>query len=211
VSEGGSYEADLRTSLDAALREASAYFVREGRLHQSLRRLVSRLQAEEIAYALVGSLALGEHGYVRMTEDIDVLLTAAGLERFRERLLGRGYVGTYPGALRSFRDAESGVRIEFLISGEFPGDGKPKAVSFPDPEVAAQEVNGIRVLKLAKVVELKLASGMSAPHRLRDLADVQEIIKACDLDEQFAAQLDPSVRATYLDLQRAVRAAGPEV
>ena len=89
MSEGGIYEADLRTSLDAVLREASAYFVREGRLHQSLRRLVSRLQAEEIVYALVGSLALGEHGYVRMTEDIDVLLTPAGLERFRERLLGR--------------------------------------------------------------------------------------------------------------------------
>jgi hypothetical protein len=210
VSDSGIYEADLRTSLDVTLREASAYFMREGRLHESLRRLVSRLQAEEIAYALVGSLALGEHGYVRMTEDIDVLLTPAGWERFRERLLGRGYVATHPGALRSFRDTESGVRIEILISGEFPGDGKPKAVSFPDPEVAAQEVNGVRVLRLPEVVELKLASGISAPHRLRDLADVQEIIKTCDLDVQFADQLDPSVRATYLDLQRAVRAAGRE-
>lgn len=41
--------------------------------------------------------------------------------------------------------------------------------------------------------------------------DVHEIIKTCDLDEQFAAQLDPSLRATYLDLQGAVRTAGREV
>jgi len=50
---------------------------------------------------------------------------------------------------------------------------------------------------------------MSAPHRLRDLADVQEIIKARRLDEGFATELDPSVRSTYLDLLRAVRTAPP--
>jgi hypothetical protein len=57
------------------------------------------------------------------------------------------------------------------------------------------------------VIDLKLASGMSAPDRLRDLADVQEIIKARGLDEAFADQLDPSVRAQYLELWRAVAAA----
>ena len=83
-------------------------------------------------------------------------------------------------------------------------------MSFPDPAAAAEEVSGIRVLVLPKVIELKLASGMSAPHRLRDLADVQELIKVRQLGEEFASQLDPSVRATYLDLLRAVRAAGSE-
>jgi hypothetical protein len=69
-------------------------------------------------------------------------------------------------------------------------------------------VGGFRVLALPRIIELKLASGMSAPHRLRDLADVQEIIKARGLDASFAAQLDPSVRATFIELERAVRAAG---
>lgn len=202
------YEAALHASFVATLREAGAYFVKEGRLHETLARLVARLDAEGIAYALVGGMALGEHGYVRMTEDIDVLLTSAGLSRFQERLVGRGYVATHPGAHRSFRDAVSGVRIEVLVSGEFPGDGKPKPVAFPDPSVAAAEVEGMRVLALPRLVELKLASGITAPHRLRDLADVQEIIKARQLDERFADELDPSVRATYLDLQRAVHAAG---
>jgi len=200
------YEADLHRSFDSTLREASEYFARGGRLHETLRRLAARLDAEGIPYALLGGMALGEHGYVRMTEDVDVLLPPEGLARLRERLVGRGYVATHPGATRAFRDVESGVRIEVLVTGEFPGDGRPKPVAFPDPRTAAIAVEGLRVLTLPRLVELKLAAGMSAPHRLRDLADVQEIIKARQLDEPFAEQLDVSVRPTFLDLLRAVRA-----
>jgi len=201
------YEDRLHESFDATVREAGAFFVKLGPLHETLRRLAARLDAEGIPYALVGGMALGAHGYVRMTEDVDVLFTAQGLERFVERCVGRGYVATHPGAGRAFRDAESGVRIEVLVSGEFPGDGRPKAVCFPEPSEAV-EIDGLRILRLSRVVELKLASGTSAPHRLRDLADVQELIKARGLDDAFAAQLDPSVRPAYLELWRAVSAAG---
>jgi hypothetical protein len=201
------YETDLHASLDATVREAGDYFAKKGRLHETLYRLASNLAAEGIAYALLGGMALGEYGYVRMTEDIDVLLDAGGLARFHARFVGRGYVATHPGATRTFRDAESGVRIEVLVTGEFPGDGKPKAVAFPPPVGSATVVDGLRVLALPRLIELKLASGMSAPHRLRDLADVQEIIKAKKLDAAFATQLDASVRDRYLELERDVRAA----
>ena len=53
-------------------------------------------------------------------------------------------------------------------------------------------------------MELKLASGMSAPHRLKDLADVQELIKVKALTPDFANKLDASVRDKYLELQDAV-------
>jgi hypothetical protein len=200
-----SYEADLHASLDTALREASEFFMKRGRLHETIRRLARRLQAEAIDYAVIGGMALGEHGYVRMTEDVDILLTPVGLDRFHERLVGRGYVPIHPGATRSLRDTDTTVRIEILVSGDYPGDGKPKAVRFPDPAQASTDVDGIRVLDLARVVELKLASGMTAPGRLRDLADVQELIKARDLSEEFAAQLDESVRPAFLDLLRRTR------
>jgi hypothetical protein len=205
VSASCAYETELRESFDFALREAGAYFMKQGRLHESLHRLAARLDAEQITYALVGGMALGEHGYVRMTEDVDVLLTPEGLETFRKRLVGRGYVATHPGAGRTFRDTESGVRIEILVSGEFPGDGKPKPVRFPDPAEAIVDADNLRVLPLARIVELKLASGMTAPHRLRDLADVQELIKSRDLDDSFASQLDASVRARFLELYRATQ------
>lgn len=204
------YEDALRESRDFTLREAGDYFAGRGRLRESLRRLASRLDAEAIPYAIVGGLALFEHGYIRMTDDVDVLVTRDGLERVFERLVGLGYVGTHPGATRAIRDTESGVRVEFLVAGEFPGDGKAKAVAFPDPIEASDDVQGLRVLRLPRLIELKLASGMTAPHRLRDLADVQEIIKVRRLDASFADQLDPSVRERYLELQDAVATAGPE-
>lgn len=196
------FEEVLRQGGERMLREASAYFAGAGALHSTLRRLAERLNAEGIAYALLGGFALAEHGYPRLTEDIDVLLTPAGLESFRERLLGRGYRPAFSGARKSFRDAESGVRIEIVTAGEYPGDGRRKPVSFPDPTDpdVTTEIDGIRVIQLDRLIELKLASGMSAPHRLRDLADVQDLILRLDLPKSLGARLDASVRAAYEDL-----------
>ncbi|MBP7147439.1 MAG: hypothetical protein KBD01_07825 [Acidobacteria bacterium] len=57
--------------------------------------------------------------------------------------------------------------------------------------------DGYPVLNLEKLIELKLASGLTAPHRLRDLADVQDLIGALDLPLDLAATLDASVPAEY--------------
>jgi hypothetical protein len=196
------YEQLLRQGGDQMLREASAYFSGEGRLHSALRQLAKRLDAEGIAYALLGGLALAEFGYPRLTEDIDLLLTAVGLERFRERLVGRGYRPAFRGVRKTFRDSEVGVRIEIVISDEYPGDRLPKPVAFPDPATPGVTVEreGVRVVALEKLIELKLASGMSAPHRLRDLADVQDLIARLGLPPSLADRLDPSVQAAYRDL-----------
>ena len=106
------YEQLLREGGDRMLREASAYFAGAGRLYDALRRLTQRLDAHGIPYALLGGLALAEHGYPRLTEDIDLLMTPSGLERFSERLVGRGYRPAFSGAEKTFRDTETGVRIE---------------------------------------------------------------------------------------------------
>jgi hypothetical protein len=198
------YENKLRAGGDLMLREASAYFAGGGELRSSLRRLAERLEQEGIPYALLGCLALGEHGYPRMTEGIDVLLTPAGLDLFRERCVGRGYRPAFAGALKTFRDTETGARIEFLTAGEFPGDGLPKPVAFPDPTTpgVSETRTGVRVISLDKLIELELASGLSAPHRLRDLADVQDLIVRLQLPFDFDDKLDPSVRSEYRRLWR---------
>ena len=145
-----------------------------------------------------------------MTEDVDVLMTAEGLAAFQARCVGKGYVPAFAGARKTFRDTETQVRIEIITTGEYPGDGKPKPVAFPDPTEASVEVEGVRVVTLEKLIELKLASGMSAPHRLRDLADVQDLIGALDLPADFAERLDESVRGEYHRLWQTVQDASPE-
>ena len=59
--------------------------------------------------------------------------------------------------------------------------------------------------KLEKLIELKLASGMTAPDRLKDLADVQELIKIRDLSSEFVDKLNPYVRQEFLKLLEAVQ------
>ena len=53
-----------------------------------------------------------------------------------------------------------------MTAGEYPGDGKPKPVSIPDPSRSVAEIDGVRFATLEKLIELKLASGMSAPDRI---------------------------------------------
>jgi len=55
-------------------------------------------------------------------------------------------------------------------------------------------------LRSKNFVELKLASGMTVPDRLKDLADVQELIKIRALPAEFAERLDPYVREKFLEL-----------
>ena len=176
----------------------------EGELNNVLARLCADLSRNGIDYAVIGAVALMAHGYPRFTEDIDLVLTPAGLETFHQKLVGLGYLPAFPGARRRLRAAAGGVSIEVMTSGEYPGDGKPKPVRFPIPAEASVEIDGVRVVTLEKLIELKLASGMTASDRLKDLADVQELIKACRLNSEFAARLNPYVQDQYLQLWKAV-------
>ena len=188
-----------------ALLELSRFHMRQGEVFESVRRLVKRLKEEGLDYVVAGGLAVLENGYRRATEDIDLVMRPEDVEVFRRRLVGRGYVHAFPDARSSFRDAETGVRIEILATGDFPGDGKPKPVAFPDPAKVGVEGEDFRYLQLQSLLELKLASGISAPHRLRDLADVQDLIVALDLPAELGEGLDASVRTTYRTLWDQVR------
>jgi hypothetical protein len=185
--------------------EGLRYFMGEGILNKTLARLSADLEEHGIDYAVIGAVALLAHGYPRFTEDIDLVMTAEGLRKFHEELIGLGYTPAFPGARKRLKSTADGVSIEVMTTGEYPGDGKPKPVSMPEPDKASTEIDGIRFVTLEKLIELKLASGLSAPDRLKDLADVQELIKIRKLDADFALKLDPYVREKYLELEAAVR------
>ena len=185
--------------------EGLRYFMGEGTLNKTLSRLSADLEEHGIDYAVIGAVALLAHGYPRFTEDINLVMTADGLRKFHEELVGLGYVPAFPGARKRLKSTADGVSIEVMTTGEYPGDGRPKPVSMPEPDKASTEIDGIRFVTLEKLVELKLASGISAPDRLKDLADVQELIKIRKLDADFASKLNPYVREKYRELEAAVR------
>jgi len=196
---------EILSSPTQAYDEGLRFFIGKGLLNSALRRVASDLEEHGIDYSVIGAIALNQHGYRRFTEAIDLLLTKEGLEKFQEELVGLGYRPSFEGSTKKFRTSQENVPIEIIISGEYPGDGLPKPVKFPDPSESFVVIDGVKTISLEKLIELKLASGMTAPDRLKDLADVQELIKAKSLDESFAERLDSSVGDRFLDLWTAIQ------
>jgi len=190
-------------------REATRFFMGESDVQHALEKVARLLEEDGIPYAVIGAMALNAYGYRRLTVDVDLLLTREGLEAFKAKHLGLGYVQKFPGS-KGLRDTENGVPIDVVLTGEYPGDGLPKPVSFPDPASAAVRGERIALLPLPRLLELKLASGMTAPHRLKDLADVIEIIRILGLPAGLAEELDPYVREKYRELWGAAQAAERE-
>lgn len=189
-----------------ALAEGSRFFEEKSAVQDALRRIAQRLDDLGIPYAVGGGMAVFMHGFRRFTEDLDILVTRESLKLIHQHLDGRGYMPPFSGS-KNLRDAELGVKIEFLVTGAFPGDGRPKPVWFPDPAAVLVEDAGIKYLKLATLVELKIASGMTNTERMKDLSDVQELIKARALTADFADELHPYVRDKYRELWTASRPA----
>jgi hypothetical protein len=202
-----SYESLLNGDLNWALMEGSMHFEGTSAVHRTLKRLAHRLDELDIDYAIAGGMALFFHGYRRFTEDVDVLVTPDGLQHIHESLEGLGYVRPFEKS-KNLRDAETGVKIDFLITGQYPGDGRPGPIAFPDPADVGEDIDGTQVVTLPRLIELKLASGR-ASHRGGDLNDVQRLIQALNLPRGFVKQLDSSVHEVFLtkweDAQQALK------
>ncbi len=204
LNESTTYEDRLNRDRRWALSEGSRHFEGDSAVFRALHGITSRLKKLGIPYAVVGGMALFQHGLRRFTEDVDILVTREDLKRIHDELEGRGYLPPFPNS-KHLRDVQFGVKIEFLTTGDYPGDGKVKPVSFPEPSAVSFEADGISYLNLPTLVELKLASGMTNAGRLKDLADVLELIKILDLPHLFREQLNPFVRDKYTELWNASR------
>jgi hypothetical protein len=60
-------------------------------------------------------------------------------------------------------------------------------------------------LPVNQLLDLKLASGLTNTDRMKDLADVQELIRAAQLPAELEAELNPMVRAKYSEIWRATK------
>jgi hypothetical protein len=193
------YENRLRRSPTWSIDEGGMHVHGESEVYKALRRFTQQLDQLQIPYALAGAMALNFHGYQRFTVDIDIILTRESLQKVHAKLEGKGYLPPFKGS-KNLRDTENKVAIDLIVAGDFPGDGKPQDLTFPNPAECFVEIEQIKCLPLEKLIELKLAAGMTAPDRLKDLADVQELIKARAIPRSFVDKLHPYVQAKFLEI-----------
>lgn len=175
------------------------FFMGQAEAQLALYRLASILEAEGLPYAIIGAFALNEYGHKRVTVDVDLVMRDEHLSEFKRRHLGNGYQERVPGTGKLL-DTLHGVNIDVLSTGHFPGDDKPKPIAFPDPATVALRGEHFALLPMPRFIELKLASGMVAVHRARDLVDVQDLIRSAGLPASMADQLHPWVRGKFLEL-----------
>ncbi len=195
----------MKTSLQSVLQSADLFFMHQSPLHEAARRICKTLDDMAIPFAIAGALAVNIYGHERMTADLDLLMSRDDLQRFKDEWLGRGWVEKFAGS-KGMRDAILNVPIDVLLVGDYPGDGLPKPVSFPDPSQSVIRIDdGTPVLKLRDLIELKLASGMTSPDRPRDLDDVIQLIRKNDLARDFEAELNPYVHEAWRRLWDASR------
>jgi hypothetical protein len=181
-----------------------AYVLREltgtSELDRTLRDAVSILTCHLIPHLVAGGLAVQEHGFHRVTLDIDLIvpdildaaeLLTADLSGPFER---------YPGCEDTVRDRRNGLLINLL-----PGGRAYKSVCkvpFPRP---TEITDNPQYVPLAKLISLKLDSWVNSPtRRLKDKADVIELIKALGLPRELG--VDDPVRHLYHDTWDALQA-----
>jgi hypothetical protein len=126
---------------------------------------------------LIGGVAVIRHGYQRTTQDRDVLVDHRYVRELADRLMDDPAWERLEIRQYAFVHRPTSVPVDFLVSGDLMQLGRPYV--FPDP--AGQEtiegVEGIRCIGLHELLYLKLVAG-----RMRDLADVMELVKL-HLDE----------------------------
>jgi hypothetical protein len=156
------------------------------------------LHAAGIPHAIVGGVAVCLHGYRRNTVDIDMLIRKEDQADVRAALENGGY--TWSSERAEFL-APTGIPVQFLVSGEKAGRSAEILLPQPDGPGVTVEIEGLAVLSLARLIEIKLACGLGSPRRThRELADVVELIAAHRLARSFARHLHKSLRPAFRKL-----------
>ena len=183
----------------SVLKELGRHSMHKEDIKKTLLDLQQRLGEHEIPFAVLGAIAMQHRGYVRHTEDIDILTTKDGLQRIHEKLVGLGINPRGAGLRKSLKNTVYKVDIDVITEGEHAGSTQSPLV-YPNPHSDAfVEEDGLYLPKLEKLIDFKLVSGTWG-HRLRDFGDVQRLIQGNKLDESFAEKLIPEVRGKYLEL-----------
>jgi hypothetical protein len=152
------------------------------------------MESSGTEFRVVGGVAVIHHGYLRTTEDIDVLVEEGFAARMGSWLAAHDFVRETGHRLRH---RPSGVVVHLLIAGEpMP---RPDAPPYPSPASLEPSARDAAIVGLQGLMRLKLLAG-----RHQNRADVVALLKG--LDErgylELEASMEPELRASLWSLRR---------
>lgn len=166
----------------------------------SARAAIEVLADHDIPHLIVGGLAVQEHGYPRMTVDVDIVVpdVLEAVEFLTASLTGPFY--RVPKFQDRVEDRRNGVLIDLLPAGRVLKRGCK--VPFPEPTKVSEK---FQIISLEDLISLKLDSWSESPtRRHKDKTDVIELIKHRNLRRDLA--VNPAVRPLYTETWDALKA-----
>jgi len=189
-----------------AMTDREAYLLRENTGTTGL-ELTARAAAEALAHfdiphLIVGGLAVQEHGYARLTLDVDIVVpdVPEAVEFLTAELSGP--FARVPGVQDRVVDRRNGVKIDLLPAGRVLRHGCK--VPFPEPKTPAASP---QIVRLEDLVSLKLDSWSVSPlRRHQDKTDVLQLIARRSLPRELAVA--PAIRDLYMETWDGLKAEG---
>jgi hypothetical protein len=175
-------------SSSAIRTEALLMLEGKGAILDVARAVTATLEKGGVPGAVIGGVAVVLHGHVRTTMDVDVFVPDP-LAAFAEQLSESGF--KFDASKHEFNLNSVPVH---LVTIEQTGFSPAQVI----------ELEGIRTVSLADLINLKLASGTRSILRSQDIADVIGLIRANHLTGSFIAKVAEQWRKDFRTLIRAV-------
>jgi hypothetical protein len=190
------------------VRNSAAYQLRENTgttgLEQTARSAAELLANFDIPHLIVGGLAVQEHGYPRLTTDVDIVVqdVLEAVEFLTSDLAGP--FRRIPNVDDRVVDKRNEVKIDLLPAGKVLRHGCQ--VPFPEPK----EVSDLpKFITLEELISLKLDSWKVSPlRRNRDKSDVIELISRRKLPRDLGVAA--AVKELYLQIWDGLQAEGDQ-
>jgi hypothetical protein len=166
---------------------------RFGRVIADVDRVLSAMSCPSV---LAGGWAVWRHGYAaRVTQDVDIVLPRDRLDEFLRVAAVSGFdvLAVSPGRWPKVLHRQTQITVDILPEGERPGTvARPAPTTIPSPTMLGGSIGRLQYIKLAHLIELKLAAG-----RPRDSADVVELIRSNASQQVTIRQHLESAHADY--------------
>jgi hypothetical protein len=181
-----------------------AYLLREATgtsaVAETARAVAAALARHDIPHLIAGGLAVQEHGYPRVTIDVEIIVPdVLEAAEFGTSDLS-GTLTRVPDVQNQLQDRRTGVIVDLLPANKVLKVGC--RVPFPAPKTPSDH---LQFVTLEELISLKLDSWVNSPlHRLRDKTDVVELILRRKLSRGLAIQV--AVRDIYLETWDALQA-----
>ena len=159
-----------------------------------LRRSTAALEAASIPYAVVGGNAVAawvsrvDESAARATQDVDVLIRRADLDRAKVALEAVGFLYRHARSVDFFLDgpdAKARDAVHIIFASETVRPGEPAANPEPEPWEVAE---GYRILPLEALVRIKLTA-----FRRKDQVHIQDMIGVGLIDETWPDRFIPEL------------------